>query len=271
MSRSIREPFNGQSGADSPQNLFVPTIIEEIPGGGRVAYDPFSRLLKSNIVWVRDMVEPNMADVITSQLLHLYYDKIKPRLEAATDEKTRVLDLSKVPEKDRTIRIFINSPGGYIDDGLEIYDCMQLLKSEGVIIETNVLGKAMSMGSVILVGGSEGHRYSWPSSHIMLHQAGGGSQGKFLDADVSHEEFQYINERMKAIYRAHTDLTDPEIEKIFDRDYFMRAEEAKKLGIVDNILYPENDPRVKNMLVNENNRHEEFKKTRVRREVPPAP
>lgn len=264
MSRDLKGPFNGHAGVDSPSNLFVPTIIEET-GNGRVAYDPFSRLLRSNIIWVRDQVESNMADIITSQMLHLYYDKIKGKIDAAGG------DPSKVPEDQRKIRLFINSPGGYIDDGLEIYDCMQLLKSEGVIIETNVLGKAMSMGSVLLVGGSEGHRYAWPSAHIMLHQAGGGSQGKFLDADVSHEEFEYINERMKAIYRAHTGLTDPEIEKIFDRDYFMRAEEAKKLGIIDTILYPENEPRVKQMLQSENNRHEEFKKVRVRREVPPAP
>lgn len=264
MSENVRKPFNGAADDESPKGVFIPTIIEEGPTG-RISYDPFSRLLKSNIVWVRDMVEPNMADVITSQLLHLYYDKIKPRLEAAAANGDPVED------KDRTIRLFINSPGGYIDDGLEIYDCMQLLKSEGVIVETHVLGKAMSMGSILLVGGSEGHRYAWPSSNIMLHQAGGGFSGKTRDAKVSMEELEYIDGRMKAIYRAQTDLKDEEIETIFTNDYFMRAEEACKLGIIDHVKYPENDAKVKQMLVDENNRHEEFKKTRVRREVPPAP
>ena len=111
-----------------------------------------------------------------------------------------------------------------------------------------------------------------------LHQLSGGTQGKATDMSVSNEESQYLNERLKDHYRVHTDLSDEEIEKIFTNDYFMRAEEAKKLGIIDKIQYPENNPKVKEMLERQNRRHMEgeevvqsVKKMRVRREVPPAP
>ena len=282
MSDKARGPFNGHaannntpSDSDSPRNLVIPTVIRDNDQGGRVAYDIYSRMLDDSVIFVSGMVEPNMANTIVAELLHLYYDKIKPKFEAAEEAgKPR----ESIEEKDRTIKMYINSPGGYVNDGLQIYDAMQLLKSEGVIIETMATGIAMSMGSILLVGGSEGHRHAWPSANIMLHQISGGSQGVQKDMEISQEESKYLNERLKDVYRAHTDLTDEQIEIIFDRDYYMRAEEAKELGIVDNVLYPHNDPRVKEMLERQNRRHmegeevvQEVKKTRVLRAQPPAP
>lgn len=278
MSQSLRKPFNGSaSDASPPQGAMVPTVIRDNERG-RIAYDVYSRLLDSHIIFVTYQVEPAMANTIVAQMFHLYYDKIKPELDAATDEKTGITDISKVPEEKRKIQLFINSPGGYVNDGLQIYDAMQLMKSEGVIIETHAIGIAMSMGSILLTGGSDGHRYAWPSANIMLHQLSGGTQGKADDMDISNEESQYLNERLKDHYRVHTGLTDEQIEIIFKNDYFIRAEEAKALGIVDHINYPQNDPKVKEMLERQNRRHMEgeevvqkVKKTRVLREVPPAP
>lgn len=273
MSKDVRRPFNDQ--AEAPSNIIIPTVIRDNPQGGRVVYDVYSRMLDSNVVFVSGMVEPNMANTIVAQLLHLYYDKIKARLDAA---EASGQGIESVPEKERTIKMFINSPGGYVNDGLQIYDAMQLLQSEGVIIETHATGIAMSMGSILLVAGSPGHRHAWPSANIMLHQVSAGTQGTIKDMDISHEESRYINERLKDVYRAHTELTDAQIETIFDRDYFMRAEEARKLGIIDHIKYPHNNPRVKEMLERQNRRHmegtevvQEVKKTRVLREAPPAP
>ncbi|MCB9990059.1 MAG: ATP-dependent Clp protease proteolytic subunit [Rhodospirillales bacterium] len=273
MSKTVRGPFNDESANDNPSNMVIPTVIRDNDKGGRVAYDVYSRLLDSNVVFVSHQVEPGMANTIVAQLFHLYYDKIKPALDAATDSNGET-DLSKVPEKNRTIKMFINSPGGYVNDGLQIYDAMQLLQSEGVVIETHATGIAMSMGSILLVAGSPGHRYAWPSANIMLHQVSAGTQGTIKDMDISHEESKYINERLKDVYRAHTDMDDEAIEKIFDRDYFMRGEEAVKLGVIDKVKYPDNNPRVKEMLERQNKKHmedPEVKKTRVLREVPPAP
>jgi len=282
MSENARRPFNGHAANDShdqaqgPEGAVVPTVIRD-NDKGRIAYDVYSRMLDSNIVFVTHQVEPMMANTIVAQMFHLYYDKIKPALDAATDENGHT-DLSKVPEDKRKIKMFINSPGGYVNDGLQIYDAMQLMKSEGVIIETHATGIAMSMGSILLVGGSEGHRYSWPSANIMLHQVSGGAQGTVKDMEISHEESRYLNERLKDVYRAHTDLTDDQLDIIFDRDYYIRGEEAKELGIIDHVKYPTNDPRVKEMLERQNRRHmegeetvQEVKKTRVLREQPPAP
>ncbi len=277
MTDNIRKPFNGHAASNdnSPTNMVIPTVIRDHPKGGRVAQDIYSRMMDSNVIFVTYQVEPGMANTIVAQLLHLYYDKIKPVLDAAEESGQGV---ESVPEKDRTIKMMINSPGGYVNDGLMIYDAMQLLKSEGVIIETNSMGIAMSMGSILLVGGSEGHRNAWPSSNIMLHQLSGGSQGKAMDMDVSNEESQYLNERLKDVYRVHTDLSDEEIDKIFTNDYFMRAEEAKQLGIIDNVQYPENSPKVKEMLERQNRRHmdgeevvQKVKQMRVRRDNNTAP
>ena len=254
---------------NSPSNLVIPTVVTDNDKGGRTAYDIYSSMLDKNCIFVSGQVEPNMANTIVAQLLHLYYDKIKDRLDTAQANGD---EIDSVPEKDRTIRMFINSPGGYVNDGLQIYDAMQLLQSEGVIIETHATGIAMSMGSILLVGGSEGHRYAWPSANIMLHMISSGSQGPLKDTDISQEESRYLNERLKDVYRAHTDITDEQLEIIFDRDYFLRAEEAQKLGIIDNIRYPENNPRVKEMLKKQNERHMEgeeivqkVKQTRVLR------
>ncbi len=275
MSDDAKGPFNGRAGNDnSPSNMIIPNVIRDNAQGQRVIQDIFSRMLDSNVIFVTGQVEPGMATIITAELLHLYYDKMKDKIDAAAKSGKGV---EEVPESERTIKMFINSPGGYVNDGLMIYDAMQLLQSEGVIIETHATGIAMSMGSILLIAGSEGHRYAWPSANIMLHQLSGGSQGTMKDMEVSHEEADYLNERLKDTYRVHTKLTDEQIEMIFDRDYFMRPEEARELGIIDSVQYPHNKPQVKEMLEKQNHRHmdgedvvKEVKKTRVLREVPPT-
>ncbi|PJB70371.1 MAG: hypothetical protein CO093_08350 [Alphaproteobacteria bacterium CG_4_9_14_3_um_filter_47_13] len=244
----MNDNFNEKA---NPQALFtIPTVISQTENGNAIGQDVFSRLLSDNIVYITgaNSINATMSDTVVASLFHLYYDKIKPLLQKAGK-------ISDVPEEQRTIKMMINSPGGSVSDGLQIYDLMQLLKSDGVIIETHVSGIAMSMGSVLLVGGSEGHRHAWPSASIMLHQASGSSRGTAKDAAIGDHEFQYVNERMKSIYRAHTNMTDKEIDKIFDRDYFIRGEEAKALGIIDDVLYPENLPKVAAEMKKENMRH----------------
>jgi ATP-dependent Clp protease protease subunit len=276
MRHDLKGSFNDESGNIDPTSAIIPSVVRDNAKGGRVVQDVYSSLLDENVIFIRGVVESNMADTIIASMFHLYYDKMKSTLEAAKSAGTPIED---IPASQRTIKFLINSPGGVIDDGLQIYDMMQLLKSEGVIIETHVTGKAMSMGSILLVAGSDGYRHAWPSANIMLHDASGGSQGKRADMGIRQEEIDYISERMKDIYRTHTDMTEEDLETIFTKgDYFMRAEEAKELGIIDKALYPVNDPVVAEMLKRQNDRHQDGeveptkpKRIRVRRDDGPSP
>ena len=161
--------------------------------------------------------------------------------------------------------MLINSPGGSVSDGLQIYDMMQFMKSEGVIIETQAKGIAMSMGSLLLVGGSKGHRYAWPSSQIMLHQVSAGAMGTNENIQTRAQQIDLTNDRLKALYKVHTNMTKSEINKVFtNQDYFMMGEEAANLGIVDHVKYPKNLPDVAKFMKKSNTDHWKISDGRLR-------
>ena len=178
--------------------------------------DLFSRLLKERIVAVYGEVDDRMAATVTASLLFLE------------------------SESDRPISMYINSPGGSVTAGLSIYDCMQYIVPE---VSTLVLGQAASMGSLLLAGGAAGKRYALPHSSVMLHQPSGGHYGTAADIAIHAKEILRIRSQLNKIYERHlapknTDkkMNVDEIEKMMERDYFLSADEALGLGVVDEIL-----------------------------------
>ncbi|WP_341787830.1 ATP-dependent Clp endopeptidase proteolytic subunit ClpP [Rickettsia endosymbiont of Cantharis rufa] len=188
---------------------YVPIVIEQTSRGER-AYDIYSRLLKERVIFVCSTVEDHMANLIVAQLLFL---------EAES------------PEKD--IYMYINSPGGVVTAGLAIYDTMQYIKPK---VATLCIGQACSMGAFLLCGGEKGMRYSLPNSRIMIHQPSGGYQGQATDIEIHAQETMKIKRLINGLYSKHTGQDIKYVEKSMERDNFMSPEEAKKFGLVDNII-----------------------------------
>jgi ATP-dependent Clp protease protease subunit len=189
--------------------LYPPYIIERSSRGERT-YDIFSRLLMDRIVFMGTPVTDDVANIVIAQLLFLAADN---------------------PERD--IHLYINSPGGSVSAGLAIYDTMQFIKSP---VNTICMGMAASMGCFLLAGGTKGKRSALPHSRIMMHQPSGGAQGTAADIEVQAKEILYLRSKMNELMSKHTGRPVEQIERDFDRDRFMSAEEAKAYGIIDNIV-----------------------------------
>jgi ATP-dependent Clp protease protease subunit len=187
----------------------IPTVIEQTNRGER-AYDIYSRLLKDRIIMLGSAIDDNVANSVVAQLLFL----------AAEDS-----------EKD--ISLYINSPGGSITAGMAIYDTMQYIKPK---VSTICIGMAASMGSFLLMAGEKGKRYALPNSEIMIHQPSGGMQGQASDMEIHAKRILQIREKLNHIYAERTGQPYEVIEKDTNRDNFMSAEEAKKYGLIDDIL-----------------------------------
>ncbi|WP_100487209.1 ATP-dependent Clp endopeptidase proteolytic subunit ClpP [Sporolactobacillus pectinivorans] len=187
----------------------IPTVIEQTNRGER-AYDIYSRLLKDRIIMLGTAIDDNVANAVVAQLLFL----------AAEDS-----------EKD--ISLYINSPGGSITAGMAIYDTMQFIKPK---VSTICIGMAASMGSFLLMAGEIGKRYALPNSEIMIHQPSGGMQGQASDMEIHAKRILYIREKLNHIYAERTGQPYEVIARDTDRDNFMSAEEAKKYGLIDDIM-----------------------------------
>ena len=172
--------------------------------------DVFSRLMADRIIFLGTGVDDHIANIIQAQLLFL----------ESTD-----------PGKD--IQIYINSPGGSVYAGLGIYDTMQYIRPD---VATICTGMAASMGAVLLAGGAKNKRYALKHSRIMIHQPSGGMHGQSKDMEISLKQMQELRKDIYTILSDHTGKKYSEIEKDSDRDNWMRAEEAKKYGIIDEIL-----------------------------------
>ena len=190
------------------QNNLVPMVVEQ-SGRGERAYDIFSRLLKDRIIFITDMIEDNMANLIIAQLLFLD---------------------SEDPEKD--IHVYINSGGGVVTAGLAIYDTMQYLRSP---INTVCIGQAASMAAVLLMAGAPGKRFALPNSRIMIHQGSGGFRGNTPDVMIQVKELETLVDKLTKIMAFHTGQAVEKIKRDSERDRFMSAEEAKEYGIIDDV------------------------------------
>lgn len=187
----------------------VPTVIEQTNRGER-AYDIFSRLLNDRIIMLSGEINDATASIIVSELLFL-----------------------EGQDPDKSIDMYINSPGGSITSGLAIYDTMQFIKCD---VSTICVGMAASMGSFLLAAGKKGKRYALPNSEIMIHQPLGGFQGQAADFKIHADHIIHIREKMNRMYADFTGQPYEVIARDTDRDNFMTAEEAKAYGLVDEIF-----------------------------------
>src|ERR1051326_7871842 len=187
----------------------IPMVVEQTSRGER-AFDIYSRLLKYNIIFLGTPIDDQIANLIVAQLLFL----------EAED-----------PEKD--INLYINSPGGSVTAGLGIYDTMQYIKPP---INTICLGQAASMGALLLAAGTKGKRFALPNARVMIHQPMGGFQGQATEIDIHAREILKVRERLNEIMAKHTGQPLEKISLDTERDFFMSAEEAKRYGLIDEVI-----------------------------------
>ena len=193
--------------------MLIPTVIEKTHAGER-AYDIYSRLLKDRIIFLAGPIDDDVANIVIAQLLFLE---------------------SEDPGKD--ISLYINSPGGSVTSTLAIVDTMNNVKCD---VSTICVGLAASGAAVVLSAGKKGKRYTLPNSEVMIHQVMGGAEGQASDIEISAKHILRMKENLNKIIAKNTGKAVSQGEKDSDRDYFMTAEEAKKYGIVDDILKPKN-------------------------------
>ncbi len=192
-------------------NVWIPTVIEKT-GRGERAYDIYSRLLGDRIIFVGTPITDSVANIVIAQLLFLQKDN-----------------------KNQEIQLYINSPGGYVSDGLAIYDTMQYLTCD---VATYCIGQAMSMGALLLTAGTKGKRFALPHARVMLHQPSGGVGGTAADIERHTEEILKLRREMSEIISLHTGQTVERVEEDSDRDFFLSANEAKAYGLVDEVIQP---------------------------------
>jgi ATP-dependent Clp protease protease subunit len=187
----------------------IPMIIEQT-GRGERGYDIYSRLLKDRIIFLGTPIDSMIANLTIAQLL--------------------LLDAQN-PE--REIQLFINCPGGEVYAGLAIYDVMQYVRAP---IRTTCVGIAMSMGSVLLMAGSEGRRIALPHSRIMIHQGSSGFRGNTPDVEIQAREVLALRDMMLDLYVKHTKMKRDRISKDWERDFFMSPAEAVDYGLIDEVV-----------------------------------
>lgn len=191
------------------KDYLVPTVVEETNRGER-AYDIYSRLLKERVIFLGDEVNSATANIVIAQLLHLAYED---------------------PKKD--IKLYINSPGGSVYDGLGIIDTMNYIEPD---VQTIGIGLQASMGAMLLSSGTKGKRFALPNARIMIHQPSSGTEGKITDQEIALREGIYLKKVLAEMMAKNTGQTLEKIEKDMDRDNWMSAAEAKKYGIVDEVI-----------------------------------
>ena len=191
------------------KNYMIPYVVEQT-GKGERTYDIYSRLLLDRIVFISGEVNDEMANAICAQLLFLQSQDAK-----------------------KEISVYVNSPGGSVTAGLAIYDTMQFVKCP---IATYCIGQAASMGAVLLTAGAKGRRFALPNARIMIHQPWGGAEGKASDIEITAKEILRLKDVLNGILAKHSGQKMADVVKDTDRDHFMSAEEAKKWGLIDEVL-----------------------------------
>ena len=187
----------------------VPMVVEQSARGER-SFDIYSRLLSERIVILGTEIDDQVANLIVAQLLHLE---------------------SEDPDKD--ISLYVNSPGGVVYSGLAIYDTMQFVHCD---VQTICFGVAMSMGSLILTGGTPGKRMALPNARILNHQPSGGFEGQSSDIEIHARETLSIRKRLEELYAKHSGQDIAQIHEDMERDRFFSAAEAKEYGLIDHVM-----------------------------------
>lgn len=190
-------------------NYLVPMVLEKTPNGER-SYDLYSRLLKDRIIFLGTAINDEVANLVVAQLLFL-----------------------ESQDKTKDIKIYINSPGGSVTAGLAIYDTMQLIKPD---VSTICIGMAASMGAVLLAGGAKGKRFVLPNAEVMIHQVLGGFEGQATDVKIHADRLLKMKDSLNSILAKHTGQPLKKVQNDTERDNFMEAADAKKYGLVDEVI-----------------------------------
>lgn len=195
---------------DSLYGAYInPSIIEERKMNVAVM-DVFSRLMMDRIIFLGVPITTDVANIIQAQLLYL------DSADSSSD-----------------IQLYINSPGGGVYAGLGIYDTIQLVSSD---VATICTGIAASMAAVLLTAGEKGKRSALPHSRVMIHQPMGGVEGQASDIEITAKQITTLKQELYKIISTHSGKSIKQIEKDADRDYWMKAPEALKYGMIDEIL-----------------------------------
>jgi ATP-dependent Clp protease protease subunit len=194
---------------NSKFNAVIPMVIES-SGRGERAYDIYSLLLKERIIFLGTPIDDQVANVVVAQLLFLTHE-----------------------DPDKSIQMYINSPGGQIYAGLAIYDTMKMIPNK---ISTVAVGVTASFGTVLLAAGTKGQRYALPHATIHMHQPLGGAQGQASDIEIQAKEILRLKARLNGILSDSTGKSLEEIERDTERDFYLDAEQAVEYGLVDQVL-----------------------------------
>ena len=190
--------------------MLIPTVIEKSQFGER-AYDIYSRLLKERIIFLGGAIDENMTNIVIAQLLFLENED---------------------PKKD--IQLYINSPGGLVSGTLAIIDTIKHIKPD---VSTICMGMAASGGAWILSSGTKGKRYVLPHAEVMIHQPLGGAEGQTTDILITAEQYRKHRDLLANMMADNCGQKKDKVLKDLERDYWMSAEEAKKYGIIDQIMH----------------------------------
>ena len=191
------------------KSALVPSVIEETDRGERV-YDIYSRLLNDRIIFLGEEVNAHTANLVVAQMLYLAHEDPK-----------------------KPIKLYLNTPGGSVYDGLAIIDTMNFIEPD---VETIGIGLQASMGAMLLSSGAKGKRYCLPNARVMIHQPSSGTEGKITDQEIMLKEGIFLKKRLAEIFAKNTGKSLDQVEKDMDRDNWMSAEEALKYGIIDKII-----------------------------------
>ena len=187
----------------------IPMVVEQTSRGER-SFDIYSRLLNERIIFLGTPIDDQIANLVVAQMLHLESE-----------------------DPDKEISLYINTPGGGVYAGLAIYDTMQFIKPD---VQTICVGIAMSMGALLLSGGTEGKRMVLPNAKILIHQVSSGFQGQATDIEIHAKEILDLRKRLDEIIAKHTHQELEKVGRDTERDFFMSAEQAKEYGIVDRVI-----------------------------------
>ncbi len=194
---------------NEPAHSLIPTVVEPSERGER-AFDIYSRLLKERIVFLGSPIDDTLANVLMAQFLHL-----------------------EAEDPDKDISLYINSPGGDATALFAFYDTMRYVKPD---VATYCVGQAASAAAVILAAGAPGKRFALPNARVLIHQPHGGMQGQSADLEIHAREILYQRRRVEEILAEHTGQPIERISADTDRDFIMRAEEAREYGMVDEVI-----------------------------------
>ncbi len=190
-------------------NVLIPTVIES-EGRYERAYDIYSRLLKDRIIFLGSDVNEASANIVVAQLLFLQSEDAK-----------------------KDIYFYINSPGGSVYDALAIYDTMQYITND---VQTVGIGVQASAAAFLLSSGAKGKRFALPSSTIMIHQPSSGTRGKVTDQEIDLRESLRIKKLLEGIMAKNTGQKPEKIHLDMERDKWLTSDEAKKYGIIDDVI-----------------------------------